>query len=80
VVIRTVAKAARASAGEGALGVPLVLTAHYRSLALAAGGFSATARLAFASPGHRLVRVSMAVRFIEVVHRQHKRARKGSHR
>jgi hypothetical protein len=65
VAMRTVAAAARASAREGLLQVPLVLAPHYRSLALKPGGQSATVTLQFSAPGHRLVRASLTVTFVD---------------
>jgi hypothetical protein len=76
VATRTVATAARRSAGEALLEVPLVLASRYRALALKRGGQSAILSLAFSSPGRKLAKYSLVVTFIDPA--QHKKKRKHS--
>jgi hypothetical protein len=64
VQMRTVAAAARASAGEELLSLRLVLAPHYRTLAQKRGGQSATVTLQFSAPGHRQVRGAISVTFL----------------
>jgi Tol biopolymer transport system component len=79
VQMRTVAAAARASAGEELLSLRLVLTPHYRTLAQRRGGQSATVTLQFSSPGHRLVRGSISVTFIHPSPPHKRKAKKRTH-
>jgi hypothetical protein len=82
VAMRTVAAAARTSAGEALMRVPLVLSSHYRPLARRRGGQSAIVSLTFSSAGHSLAKYSLAVTFLErtPAHHPKQRKRRGGHK
>jgi len=75
---RLVARAAKAAGGEGLVTLVLSLASSYGALASEHGGLFGTVSLAFAAPGHAVLRERVPVTFLRTVHPAHTSKRRAS--